>query len=984
MRLKLFASLSFLFFLNLSLFSQQKYIADQIIVKISADEFPNFSPKSKNGVLETGISTIDELNRKYQINSIEPFLKFKPKDTELDKEFGLSRIFVFNFPSFLNPKFISNEFSKLDVVESAEPNYVYSTTSYPNDPNYQKQWAHENRGQVIPLGGGAPVGTPGVDIETRKAWTITIGSRDLILAILDTGLDYHHPEFAGRIIPGYDFKYGDDDPMDDDGHGTVMFGIAAATGNNNIGMAGVDWNCRLLPVKVIGKGTGSEQSVSNGVIFAADSGAKVISMSWGSTTNSGYLKSAIDYAYAKGCVLFGSRGNWNDTASFYPASYTNVMAVGALSPCDGRKTFSTCDGENWASNYGIDLDFLAPGTRIFSTDMIGQLGYSPNEYFQFANGTSAATPHAAGVAALILSLNPFLSQDSIRNLMRYSCIDLGSDGFDLETGYGRLNAFRTVKNISKQKLFAGPNKIIFSETEVGTTKDLYLDFYNNTDASRSISLNFSDSGYAADRNNFTVLKDRFEIVKIQFHPTRTGKFTSILSCNAGDTTIIILIEGNAVYYPKVSLSSSSLHFNLNNTDSTKTSLIINNSGLADLSWKLNGVNFENSFTRSYPEHYYTKLKRKGEPDTRVGIRQTEKSGGIDKFGYWWITNEHSKGPSYSFTDISTTGTKINLLQVNSNLPAKDEGFGIIDLPFDFIFYGFTFNKTVVSSNGFITFNFYFFEESSINYPIPSFNRPDAIISPFWTDLDGTKKGDIYYQQIDDKFIIQWNNWDYWPSSNGDLTFQIILFSNSSKVQFVYSKINSTWNFETIGIENFDGNDGLEIAFNTSFIKNNLLLEIDLFLSSNPISGNILPMSSQPIFLTAKSKGLKSDVYHTEILLSTNDPNNIEIKIPATVSISTNISDKNDIPDKFVLYQNYPNPFNGVTSIVYLVPRKKHVLLKVYDVLGREVATLVDEIKDAGFYHFPFSILHYPLRSSVYFYQLKAGNRVETKKMVYLK
>ena len=226
------------------------------------------------------------------------------------------------------------------------------------------------------------------------------------------------------------------------GAGLVRGGIAAAKGNNAEGISGVCWDCLILPVKVLSfDGYGQDTEIADGVQWSADNGANVISMSLGGGGYVSYFDNAISYAYSIGVVVLAASGNDNAGTILYPAAYDDCLAVGALSPCNERKSTNSCDGENyWGSNYGADLDFLAPGVRIHTTTMSG--GYTST-----FNGTSSACPHAAGIAGLIKSESDNISAYDVRLIMQQSSVDLGSPGFDTQTGYGRVNAYFSLFNL---------------------------------------------------------------------------------------------------------------------------------------------------------------------------------------------------------------------------------------------------------------------------------------------------------------------------------------------------------------------------------------------------------------------------------------------------------------------------------------------------------------------------------------------------------
>lgn len=462
----------------IGIFAQETaYLPGELNIQISPEAAPFFTVRMENGVALTGVAELDALNRAFAVTTITPLLRFPPKNEALADRYGLNRSYVFKMSPAADIPRLAQAYQALPGVVYAEPNFVVQAVQAPSrkasisgieltpdDPLYPAQWAHHNTGQAIPFGGGGPVGTPGVDIDTDLAWDLHTGDNSVILSIIDTGVDYNHPEFAGRIVAGYDFVNNDNDPMDDNGHGTSCAGIAAAAGNNGIGVAGVNWGCRIMPVKVLDAGGGgSNAGVAGGIIFAADNGSRVLSLSLGSNSASAALENAVNYAYGLDCVIMAARGNANNPVAHYPASYANAIAVGAISPCDERKSPSSCDGENWwGSSYGDDLDFMAPGTRIHTTDITGAGGYSSGDYTATFNGTSAATPFAAGAAALLRSYSPGLTNAQVRQRMRDTAIDMGTPGFDNQTGYGRINAYHALTGtISVPDIDVSPASLSF-------------------------------------------------------------------------------------------------------------------------------------------------------------------------------------------------------------------------------------------------------------------------------------------------------------------------------------------------------------------------------------------------------------------------------------------------------------------------------------------------------------------------------------------
>ena len=292
---------------------------------------------------------------------MHPLFSNFPQFEGKHRQFNLHRYYVLEFEQQTDIQSLAAQLIQLPEIISVEYNSQVGANFVPNDDNYPNQWAHDNQGQAVSYN-GINVGLENCDMDTDLAWDITMGSENVIIAIIDSGVDLDHPEFEGKIVPGYDFVNNDEIAQDDYGHGTACAGVAAAIGNNSIGIAGVAWQSLIMPVKVLASdGYGDENDISDGIIWATENNANVISMSLGGGGYSSATNSAINYAVENGTVVFAASGNNNNDFNYYPSGYDNCISVGALSPCNERKNPDSCDGENfWGSNYGENLDFLAP------------------------------------------------------------------------------------------------------------------------------------------------------------------------------------------------------------------------------------------------------------------------------------------------------------------------------------------------------------------------------------------------------------------------------------------------------------------------------------------------------------------------------------------------------------------------------------------------------------------------------------------------
>ena len=307
------------------------------------------------------------------------------------------------------------ELSADEHTRAVEPDVFVRGTFDPNDPAY---------------GDASKVYAP-QQIKAPAAWDLTLGDPELIVAVVDTGIDLTHPEFAGRIMAGYDFVNDDADPSDDNGHGTHVAGIIAAGIDNGLGIAGIAGRVRILPVKVLNTNNGGWLSkVAEGIIWAVNQGARVINLSLIGSVDSPTLHDAINYATSHGVFVVAAAGNAATDVPLFPASYDELLAVAA----------TTYTAERWSlSNYGPDVDVMAPGATIYSTFNDG--GY------RFLSGTSMASPHVAGVAALMLSRNPNLTPATIKRAILETAVSLDDP---YRTGYGLIDAGAAVAAVRAQ------------------------------------------------------------------------------------------------------------------------------------------------------------------------------------------------------------------------------------------------------------------------------------------------------------------------------------------------------------------------------------------------------------------------------------------------------------------------------------------------------------------------------------------------------
>ena len=326
-------------------------------------------------------------------------------------------------------------------VEFAEPNRRYRLLGPPNDPQFTRQW---NMRQI----------------RAPEAWDVATGAADVIVAILDSGIDGSHPELAGRVVPGRNVRERSSDTRDDIGHGTHVAGIIGAMGNNGAGVAGLSWGARLMPIKITDRyGDASIVAAADGIRWAVENGARVINLSLGGLDDSQTVRRAVLDARSRGALLVAAAGNCGElisyrdegcdalNAPFYPAALGEVIAVGALGANDELAPYSnsgeyvrlTAPGGVGGSTRNNPLDYVLSTWPPGLGSAIDQPGYN------YEVGTSMAAPHVSCTAALVWSTNPSLSRDQVEAILLETADDLGPPGRDDRYGYGRVNAERAVR-----------------------------------------------------------------------------------------------------------------------------------------------------------------------------------------------------------------------------------------------------------------------------------------------------------------------------------------------------------------------------------------------------------------------------------------------------------------------------------------------------------------------------------------------------------
>ena len=432
-----------------------RYADNRVLARFCEGLNPEIGKSAENDI-RFNIPKVDLLNERYRCIKAENIYRLK-------KFSGFPDVYVLEFAGKPAIPGLIRDYMGTGCFVYVEPDYTGAVQArpvldslMPDDTWFGRQWALYNDGTFPYL-----PSTVDADIDMTEAWTLEQGDPSVVAGIIDSGCKLDHPELTGRIwinsgeIPGnandddqngfvddvygWDFANGDNDPTDDQGHGTNVAGIIGANGNNSAGYAGVDWNCKLMILKGLNSsGWGYYSWWISAIEYAVDNGAHLINMSLVGTDVSQALKDGVNYALQNNVAVIACMGNANSTITSYPAAYSGVIAVGATNPDDTR-----CNPFFWGggSNYNTYISVVAPGNYIFGLDYLSNTNY--NSYW---GGTSHATPHVTGLYSLLLAKYPGALIADIREIIETTAEDQVGDpgedtpGWDQYFGYGRINA----------------------------------------------------------------------------------------------------------------------------------------------------------------------------------------------------------------------------------------------------------------------------------------------------------------------------------------------------------------------------------------------------------------------------------------------------------------------------------------------------------------------------------------------------------------
>ncbi len=921
------------------------YLSNTVVVKLK------YIPSSDaSGKVSLSIN-LNEFLKAFNLKEVK--LLFSDKQEE---NTNLSSIVIINYESEVDPFYVSSKIKNSTEVQWAEPKFVYESDYVPNDPSYASQYALSK-------------------ISAALAWDINKGDTSVVIGIIDTGVDWDHPDLAANIwinwdeipnngidddtngfiddIRGWDFGglngTPDNNPMEDQpDHGTHVAGIASAVTDNGIGVASIGFNCKIMPVKT----TRNDQRGSNGpyiiygyegIVYAADNGAKVINCSWGGSGFSMLGQETINYALSKGSLVVAAAGNSNSSGTHYPSSYKGVLSVASTTSTDTKSSFS---------NYGYTVDVSAPGSSIYNTWQ--------NDTYATLSGTSMASPLTAGLAGLVFAQFPSYNAEQVGEQIRVNCDDIYNlnPSFQYLLGGGRINAFKSLNNTNSVSVRA--IDVSFSDETPGGDGDGIFE------AGEIISVLINFKNYLNPTSNLSVqLESRNAYSSVINGSFNAGAVGTLNEFNNSASRFTFSISGSVVQNAK-------LNFLLRFNDGSYT----------DFQW-IETIGNPTYATQSGNDIALT-ITSKG----NFGFNDYPNNLQGDGFKYLGGSNQLFEGALI----LGTSATKISDAARGANQGTQNNDFSVVQ-PFVIQTPG-----SIADAEGTSLFNdnnagsnkigitaklktYSFSNSPNNNFIILDYtfinNTSTAITNLYaglffdWDLIDGSGSGDR----------TEWDN---------ILNYGFVRNTTGGPSNYNGVALLSSSNYSFYAIKNDGGDGGFQIydgfddAEKWQAISGGIVKatagpgDVSNVTSSGPYSIN--PGDSIKIafaVLAADNKALLDAAVN-------------QARIKYQELIVLNVEENNTLPIEFSLAQNYPNPFNPSTKISFSIPNVGSglalTLLKVYDVLGNEVATLVDEYKPAGYYEINFNGSSLP--SGIYFYKISAkGENLfysDVKKMILIK
>ena len=892
---------------------------------------------------ETSVNNAQALKKSLAKYPVREAVQIYPQNGTLKKgEALLNRIYLVQLDSREDPAEQARKISKQSNVEWAEPKYVYRLTYSPNDSLYVL-----NQQQYLKR------------VFADSAWNVTKGNSKVVIGIIDTGVDWNHPDLKANILKdqngnlvGYDFGglngTPDNDPSEDYSpanryHGTHVAGIADAVSDNKIGVASIGYGCSIIPVKVTRddkRDTAGYPYIYygfEGIKYAVDHGAKVINCSWGGYSSSLYEQSIIDYAVANGALVVASAGNDGITTPFYPASYNGVLSVGWLS--------SSSDLIFPSGNYGRTVKVFAPGTSILST---WQEQPNSNQLYNSISGSSMSAPIVSGLAGLVFAKFPNYKPLQVKEQIRVTADNIdavNADSLKFLLGNGRINAYHAVSRTNTTSIRA--ENVTFIDQgnkngllEAGDDASIQIDFTNflSPVANATVTLQTNDNSVVITNSTFNT----GSMATLSTVSNQSNEFRFTIQQNAPfnhDVNFLLIYSANGYTDFQWIKAHINPTYDTHNIGSITMSVTSKGAlGFNDYPQNMEGEGFK--FKGGENLMFEGAFMYGTGPAKVMNVARVSNAQKNDFVTIIPMKIKTSATEQDGYTEFSDAGAGSNALGIVTKLS--------------------TFSFALMPNDKFVILNSSLYNSTQQNIT--------GLYAGYFIDWDipaNDYAGDTTYFDQTDNFAIAYEK-------SKAMTNTIVGAALISTNSYGYYAIDNSATTGDVILNNTDGFSDAEKWFTLSNgIKNKSagVGDISFVVSGGPFN---IPAKQSINVGFAIAGGSSIDELKQSIRQSKQQYISMVGWVP------------NEIPASFTLYQNYPNPFNSTTNINYYLPQSGQVSLKLYDVLGREIVTIVNEVQGAGFHRVQFVSESKHLASGVYFYQLASGSFSQTKKMIVLK